>query len=463
MIEIEGEVDATGSTIQVDNTKQTEKLRQAAEYALSSHDWVNVDNYYSKIFEDDPTDWEAAFFPTYARAITCKIMDIEHAANSVKNCLATVVYIISDSSMSEEDKTNAVAKLVVYVKNIGETFEKTACEMLNNAVRKELDIKEALHDYVACASAVVDMLFTLGSALETCFPDNAEISVHTVAALKAGMQFWADYHRLLDNWYSKKEDHLKTYGGIIRKYEPEYLFPAANHGKYLQPFRNYTYAERDKSEKELAEEAEIERQRKEREAKRRKQAEEIARQQKEEAKARAKKRRPIIIAIVAAITVFLIIGIVLVMKNNAHKNAYNEAVELLEKGIQTRVILPMLQKLNGYRDSDELIDMINEQIDKMQGKYISNDPYPPSYLEYEYLEIVDDTMTYHIKNSFDEDEYVNVIYLGVSIDVGSKTVTGVGSFEEPDSLYGGFRVFEVNDDYSELSTPWVGTPFIKRP
>lgn len=123
----------------------------------------------------------------------------------------------------------------------------------------------------------------------------------------------------------------------------------------------------------------------------------------------------------------------------------------------------MLQKLNGYRDSDELIDMINEQIDKMQGKYISNDPYPPSYIEYKYLEIVDDTMTYHIKNSFDEDEYVNVIYLGVSIDVGSKTVTGVGSFEEPDSLYGGFRVFEVNDDYSELSTPWVGTPFIKRP
>lgn len=59
--------------------------------------------------------------------------------------------------------------------------------------------------------------------------------------------------------------------------------------------------------------------------------------------------------------------------------------------------------------------------------------------------------------------YVNVIYLGVSIDVGSKTVTGVGSFEEPDSLYGGFRVFEVNDDYSELSTPWVETPFIKRP
>ena len=35
MMEIEGKVDVSGSTIQDDNTKQTEKLRKAAEYAQS--------------------------------------------------------------------------------------------------------------------------------------------------------------------------------------------------------------------------------------------------------------------------------------------------------------------------------------------------------------------------------------------------------------------------------------------
>ena len=83
-------------TVKVDKTEETEKLLVLARRAREDNNSENAEKYYGLVLQEDPDNWEAAFFQVYYQSMQCKIMNISSAAYSVANNMegSTCVYSI---------------------------------------------------------------------------------------------------------------------------------------------------------------------------------------------------------------------------------------------------------------------------------------------------------------------------------------------------------------------------------
>ena len=69
MVEVEGQVDVSGSTVKVDNTTQIENFLKNARRAKEKEDWEEVEKYYNMVEQFDSTNIEAIFYSAYAKAM----------------------------------------------------------------------------------------------------------------------------------------------------------------------------------------------------------------------------------------------------------------------------------------------------------------------------------------------------------------------------------------------------------
>ena len=70
---VEGTVDVSGSTVQVDNSAFVQKYLANARRAKEKEDWEETEKYYNLVEQNDPHNIEAVFYSAYAKAIQSHI------------------------------------------------------------------------------------------------------------------------------------------------------------------------------------------------------------------------------------------------------------------------------------------------------------------------------------------------------------------------------------------------------
>lgn len=68
IVEIQGSVDISGSTIKVDNTSFVERYLANARRAKQKGDWEEAEKYYNMVEQNEPSNIEAIFYSSYSKA-----------------------------------------------------------------------------------------------------------------------------------------------------------------------------------------------------------------------------------------------------------------------------------------------------------------------------------------------------------------------------------------------------------
>ena len=100
-------------TVKIDKTEETQKLLVLARRARDEQNSENAEKYYGMVLQEDPDNWEAAFFQVYFQSMQCKIMNIASAAFSVANCVEGAIELIAKLEDSSEQDA-AISTLTLY-------------------------------------------------------------------------------------------------------------------------------------------------------------------------------------------------------------------------------------------------------------------------------------------------------------------------------------------------------------
>lgn len=215
-------------TVKIDNSEKLQNYYTLARQAKESNDAENAVKYYDLIKQEDPNSWEACFYNVYFRAMQTKIMNIESAANSVKNCLKTVFGLIKNGTDSDEEKKKHVMEVALRVRFICALFERSAKSTFftsyNNSFGKytgsgEVCVKYTL-EYAGRALAIADALFTCGDLMEQEYSDDKSMMVDNVCELwKPGIDLWKDIYAVYDDHATRYSRMKNTYVAKIQKYK----------------------------------------------------------------------------------------------------------------------------------------------------------------------------------------------------------------------------------------------------
>lgn len=113
MVEVEGDVEApvTPTPAAPAENSKLNNLYELARRAKENDDSEAAAKYYEMILFENPSDWEANFYTTYFKAMSCKIAHIQSAAISVSNCLDTILELIQKNVTDEIEQAGAVAEV----------------------------------------------------------------------------------------------------------------------------------------------------------------------------------------------------------------------------------------------------------------------------------------------------------------------------------------------------------------
>ena len=91
-------INAENATSPVDNSDKLKKFLQNARRAKKDHNSEQAEKYYDLVLAEDPESWEAVFYNTYYKAEQCRIANISLAAESVTNCITTVLKYLKQAN-----------------------------------------------------------------------------------------------------------------------------------------------------------------------------------------------------------------------------------------------------------------------------------------------------------------------------------------------------------------------------
>ena len=208
-------------TVTVDNSAHLANLYQVARRAKENNDSEGAAKYYEQIQLEDPTSWEASFYTTYFKAMSCKIIDIRPSAILVSNCLSTVMRLIRDCVVGKMEQIKAVTEVS------GRCF--TIAEMLKSAAKNHYDgIEDSIRtkytqEYLDRACAARDILYTCGNAIEQVFGEDPQMGVSASSSWKAGVKMHEDLLSLFAN-HAANQTQIDRYVIKIGKYDPKYAY-----------------------------------------------------------------------------------------------------------------------------------------------------------------------------------------------------------------------------------------------
>jgi tetratricopeptide (TPR) repeat protein len=152
MVEIDGPVDVSGSTVKVDNSAKLDNLYKIARRAKEDGNMEQAYQKYEALLMEDPDNWEPAFYSAYYSALLSLKNDrpggsvrvsggrvnlsleyrsgISSCIRSISNCLDSVFSLIENIQDYDEQKT-AVETVWSDVESV--------CSLLRDIVRNEHD------------------------------------------------------------------------------------------------------------------------------------------------------------------------------------------------------------------------------------------------------------------------------------------------------------------------------------
>lgn len=213
-------------TVKIDNSEKLRNLYVLARQAKESNDAENAVKYYDLIKQEDPSSWEACFYNVYFRAAQTRIMFIESAANSIKNCLGTVFGLIKNSSDSDDEKSAHIAEVslrVILICTLLESSSKSAlvkswCNTTNNS--------NIALDYVKRALATADAFFACGDLIERDYKTDTTMITVACNLWKSGIDIWKTSYAVYDNHATRYVIMKNSYVAKIQKYQSNYSFTA---------------------------------------------------------------------------------------------------------------------------------------------------------------------------------------------------------------------------------------------
>ena len=219
-------------TVKVDNTDKLANLYQVARRARDNNDSEGAAKYYDLIQIENPTDWEAGFYSTYFKAMSCKIGEIRSAANSVSNCLDTVIGLVLKHVSGEEEQFRAVNQIVEDCCTIAPLL-KRAAESHYNGIGDSIRTNYT-QEYLDRACVARDILFTCGDAIDRGFGNKQQIARLAAKPWKKGVEMqkellvlltlnssssYDDNKKMIESYSSKIDRYDKSYSAAVRKKE----------------------------------------------------------------------------------------------------------------------------------------------------------------------------------------------------------------------------------------------------
>ncbi len=201
--------------LQVDNSKEIEKLIILARRARESSDSKNAKKYYDQILEKDPGNWEAMFFSVYFEASECKILYISSAANSVANSIYSTFSAIADLK-SEEEKESALDTVISSAVAI-------SLMLVSGAISHYNQFPTTNNAFGECSNRVVssgNIYAEIVESLKKVFPEKKE---RIATQQKVRVTFMINNSK----WYNNNflTTTINTLGNEIREFDPDYQTP----------------------------------------------------------------------------------------------------------------------------------------------------------------------------------------------------------------------------------------------
>lgn len=255
---VEGTVSVEG-TVKIDTTSELKNLYEIARRAKESDNADNAEKYYDMILVKDPTSWEANFYVVYYRAMKCKIAEIWSAANSITNCLPSVLTLVKQHVATEqqEDVCGEIFNKVLFIAPMLFNAATSHYESIDSSIRDQF-----VQEYVNNAAAATDIFYALGNVIAEDWPNEKWANIMAASA-------WinaTEQHRVYIKYLNDREGNaeiIRQFMAKIKKINPEYqerevdtssagpcYVATAVYGSYdcpevwtLRRFRDFTLAE----------------------------------------------------------------------------------------------------------------------------------------------------------------------------------------------------------------------------
>lgn len=214
-------------TVKIDNSEKLNNYYTLARQAKESNDAENAVKYYDLIKQEDPNSWEACFYNVYFRAIQTRVINIESAANSIKNCLGTVFKLIKNSSDSVEVKKPYVWEVVLRVVQICFIFEASARSTLTDLEKDNTspnleNFVDYSHRSLSCAYAILEC----GDLIEQDYMTDSEMIETACTTWEQGIMLWKNSYALYDDHAERYSSMKNSYVAKLQKYKGDYSFTA---------------------------------------------------------------------------------------------------------------------------------------------------------------------------------------------------------------------------------------------
>ena len=230
-------------TIKIDNSEKLRNLYTLARQAKESNDAENAVKYYDLIKQEDPTSWEACFYNVYFRAAQTRIMYIESAANSIKNCLETVFGLIKNGSDSDEEKKAHVMEVSLRVALICASLESSSKSTLVKSWSNTTNSANIALDYTSRALATADALFVCGDLIERDYEADTAMIKAACNLWGCGIYTWKTSYAIYDDHATRYSIMKNSYVAKLQKYQSDYSFTAP---QYLEfPNQYSAFAEKN--------------------------------------------------------------------------------------------------------------------------------------------------------------------------------------------------------------------------
>lgn len=256
---IEGNVDVSGSTVKVDDSKELENLYQIARRAKDAQDVDSAVKYYDMILIKDPDSWEAAFYAAYYKALSCRVGEITSSAQLLSRSFNSVINLIKTNITDKNARVSACSEIFYKIQDLFTVYYKNITDYCLATNSKD---NNKLIEFNSSVVILISCFYSLSNVLEENFSDDEEIMKLSVESWKIAVKIHTSCADNLPN----KSEHLRiinSYKSKICKYDPEYenstdtsqssggcYVATAVYGSYdcpqvwtLRRFRDYTLAE----------------------------------------------------------------------------------------------------------------------------------------------------------------------------------------------------------------------------
>lgn len=219
---VDGTVEVKG-TVKIDTSSELQNLYQIARRAKDSDNTAQAEKYYDQILVKDPDSWEAYFYAVYFKAMSCRIIEITSAANSITNCIPPVLELVQQHVQDEEEQAKVIQEL--YLRSI------IIAQMLFAGSKSHLDdmdweIKSDFNsEHISNGFSAFQILIALACTLREIWGDKYE-KVEADCYKEA-----ADlYVAVLESIYMpvEEESYNNIFGEhlpLIQKFYPDYQPP----------------------------------------------------------------------------------------------------------------------------------------------------------------------------------------------------------------------------------------------